>query len=103
MADIDPGRVDEIREMEKSAQETAAARYAAKGETFDSLGYKRPCFFQALGALRNEEGKDGRCVPIDDVVQWSRTAHGGKQFELFSSVEPDAGCMRWGLCETSEE
>jgi len=41
-------------------------------------------------------------MPIDEVVEWSRTARGGKQFELFQATESDAGCMRWGLCETGD-
>ena len=40
----------------------------------------------------------GRCVPIDDVILWARTAHGGRQFELFAP-EHEEGCVRWGLCE----
>tara|TARA_Y100000310_G_scaffold233986_1_gene236887 strand:- start:219 stop:1016 length:798 start_codon:yes stop_codon:yes gene_type:complete len=36
---------------------------------------------------------------IDDVVLWSKTTRGGRQFELFDSTEEDAGCMRWGLCD----
>ena len=35
--------------------------------------------------------------------EWARTGKGGKQFELFSSTDADAGCMRWGLCETSDK
>ena len=37
--------------------------------------------------------------PIEEVVEWSRTTHGGQQFDLLPP-DPDAGCMRWGLCET---
>ena len=40
-------------------------------------------------------------TPIDDVVQWSRTSRGGKQYELFASGAD--GCMRWGMCETASE
>ena len=35
-------------------------------------------------------------MTIDDVYQWSKTAHGGKQFELFSAERPT--CEKWGLC-----
>lgn len=93
IADVDPGRIDEIRALE--ADVTVRARHAAKGETFASLG-----FFQAMGALRTE-GRDGRMVTIDEAVTWSRTGKGGRQFELFAT-ESEAGCMRWGLCETEE-
>lgn len=39
---------------------------------------------------------------IRKVVDWSRTAYGGKQYELFTSTDADAGCMRWGLCDTGD-
>lgn len=97
IADTSPERIDEIRALEKDVTATARARYEAKGETFDSLNYSEPRFFQAAGALRSE-GRDGRGVDVDEAVSWSRTARGGKQFELFAP-ERD-GCVRWGLCET---
>lgn len=100
IADVDPGRIDEIRRLEADVAAAAQARHAAKGETFESLGYNRPAFFQAPGALRSE-GADGRCVPIDDVVAWSKTSRGGRQVELFSA--PNEGCVRWGLCEQAAD
>ena len=36
-------------------------------------------------------------MTIDDVREWSTTARGGKQFEMFSSEEPT--CVKWGMCE----
>lgn len=101
IADHDPERVKLIRELETRAQITAMERYAAAGETFESLGYNPPTFFQAAGALRSE-GKDGRMVPIDEVIRWARTARGGKQFELFAPQQEE-GCVRWGLCEAAPE
>lgn len=97
VADIDPDRIGLIRQLESEVTAGQAARKAAKGETLDNPS----AFFQASGAQRSE-GRSGRCVPIDEVVQWSRTAHGGHQFELFGPAEHERGCMRWGLCETSE-
>lgn len=46
-------------------------------------------------------GKTARnsLVPIREVVAWSRTEHGGKVLKLYDPPA-DAGCMRWGLCET---
>lgn len=103
IAEVDPGRIDAIRALEAEVTEAARLRHAAKGETFESLGYNRPTFFQAMGALRNEEGRDGRMVPIDEAVTWSRTSRGGKQLELFAPGPAEAGCMRWGLCETETD
>lgn len=36
--------------------------------------------------------------PIDEVVRWSKTAKGGRQFMVLQS-EPNDGCFRWGMCE----
>ena len=90
LADVDPTRIDTIRALEAEVQKAAEARYEARGETFESLGYNRPTFFQAMGALRTEGGGDGRCVPIDEAVAWSRTAHGGKQLEMFAGTGREA-------------
>jgi len=128
IADIDPSRIDLIRSLEEKVAIAAAYRYAEKGETFESLGYVKPAWFQAPVSNRTEvecehDGPEGylpqgcpRCNgtgvyvkrsgepwSIDRVVAWSRTDYGGKQMrmnELFAASERDAGCMRWGLCDT---
>ena len=44
----------------------------------------------------------GDCWPIDKVVSWAKTEHGGRQMMLLDAAmesSEDAGCMRWGLCE----
>lgn len=96
MAENHPERIDFIRDLENKVAERPSQRYAEKGETFESLGFVRPAFFQ-------DKTGGGRPWPIDEVVQWSKTSRGGKQFELFDAGERDAGCMRWGLCETNVE
>lgn len=101
LAEVDPERIDSIRNLEREVQAAAAAkRYALHGETFESKGFQIPALFQAQGAQRSE-AKDGRCVPIDSVIQWARTAHGGRQYELFAP-EREEGCVRWGLCESMQ-
>lgn len=93
MADVDPERVQLIRELEKVVGDLAEVRTAAKGEHGN-----RPAFYQA--SLRRAEDGKRPCVPIDTMIEWSRTAHGGRQFELlFPGAEQDKGCMRWGLCD----
>ncbi len=37
-----------------------------------------------------------KTTPIEEVVEWSRTARGGKQMPLFDLDPPS--CMKWGLC-----
>lgn len=76
IADTDPGRIGEIAELERELSERA--------------GEPRGWFQAPLG----REG----VWPIEEVVRWSRTSRGGRQYELFAST--DSGCMRWGLCET---
>ncbi len=93
IADTDPQRIDRIRHLEGLVTLKAKGRKEARGETLEN----NPSWFQA----RN--GGTGECWPIDTVVQWSKTSRGGKQFELFAAGERDAGCMRWGLCETNVE
>jgi 3'-phosphoadenosine 5'-phosphosulfate sulfotransferase (PAPS reductase)/FAD synthetase len=93
VADADPWRIDEIRTLEAEVAQKARERHAKAGieHTTD------PTFFQA------KTGGTGLCWPIDRVVGWSRTARGGKQLELFAAKSSDAGCMRWGLCDTGAE
>jgi 3'-phosphoadenosine 5'-phosphosulfate sulfotransferase (PAPS reductase)/FAD synthetase len=98
IADETPEVIEALRVLEQEVGDLAVARAAAKGTTLEALGHNRPTFFQAPGALRSE-GKDGRMVPIDEVVRWARTSRGGKQFELFAP-ETEQGCVRWGLCES---
>ncbi|MEM9489760.1 MAG: phosphoadenosine phosphosulfate reductase family protein [Myxococcota bacterium] len=90
VAELDPGRIDVIRELEQHVQERARARYAERGETFESLGYKPPTYFS------RDLGEGKAHIPIDDVVTWAKTSRGGRQFELFNREPP--GCYRWGLC-----
>lgn len=93
VADTDPGRIDLIRSLERESGEATAARALAKGEPVRNP----PSFFQA--PLRLADGSRP-CTPIDEVVAWSRTSHGGRQAELFAPGEGEEGCMRWGLCDT---
>ena len=92
----DPKRIDEIRALEKIVEIKARERYAKKGETFESLGYTPPTFFQS----RNGTGEQW---PIDKVVEWSKTSYGGKQMELFLPNEEERGCQMWGLCDVPSE
>lgn len=76
MADTDPGRVEEIAALEREVSEVA--------------GSPRTWF----------RDRTGKPWPIHDVVRWSRTSRGGKQHELFEASPHEAGCVRWGLCDT---
>jgi len=90
IADTDPERIDQIRALE--AELTAAAESRRHvGKAAMRVWFQAPI------------GGTGTGWPIDRVVEWSRTAHGGRQFELFAPPAHEQGCMRWGLCETVAE
>jgi 3'-phosphoadenosine 5'-phosphosulfate sulfotransferase (PAPS reductase)/FAD synthetase len=92
VSEMSPEKISLIREIEGKVEKLARDRYAAKGETFESLGYLPPTFFS-----RKVKGKTV-FSPIDEVVEWSKTSRGGVQYELFWS--PDrSSCMKWGLCD----
>ena len=93
VAEADPWRIDEIRQLEKEVGDAMESSLEAKGQTLEELGRARPGFFQS------KEG-DGKTWPIDKVVEWSKTSRGGKQFELFTADEP--GCQMWGLCDMGD-
>jgi len=57
-----------------------------------------PTFYQARAP---SDSGTYPCVPIDKVLEWARTGMGGRQFELFAASPREAGCTRWGLCDTS--
>lgn len=90
IAEHDPKRIERVRQLEAAVAARAEARHAAKGETFESLGYMRPTLFQAR--LKKHPL---RMWPIDMVVEWSKTDLGRETEE----VSEQAGCFRWGMCE----
>jgi hypothetical protein len=92
VAEIDPGRIEILRQLEKEVAELATARYAKKGETFKSLGYQEPTWFQApLG------GKKMQCA-VCEGSGICHTCHG--------NPPPDAECigcaMSHGVCVTCQ-
>ena len=77
VADLDDIRIGEIRELERTIQTAGATFFHTHGRT-------------------------SAPVRIDEAVDWSRTSRGGKQRELFA-MPGEAGCVRWGLCDTDKE
>jgi 3'-phosphoadenosine 5'-phosphosulfate sulfotransferase (PAPS reductase)/FAD synthetase len=90
----DDARVDVIRDLEALVGKVLLRR------KHDYTDKNLPSFFQSRAP---DENKKYPCVPIDNVLEWARTAYGGRQFELFASNPADAGCMRWGMCDTGGE
>lgn len=92
VADLAPDRIEEIRVMERET--SAAAKARGNESAFDvEHKYERTFFHGKLS-------REGKPFPIDTIVEWSRTGPGGKQFDLIEDEQP-AGCVRWGLCEST--
>lgn len=93
VADETPERIDEIRQLEADlldrmeAKKAASEEYRARAE---EKKYRAPTYFNHAASM----------TPIDEAVAWSRTAHGGRQVELFHTMPEDSGCLRWGLCDS---
>jgi hypothetical protein len=90
VAEHAPSQIDKIRELEREVVKIRRERNEEKpGRYSHELG----TFFQGRSTRKGVE-------PIDEVVLWSQTVHGGRQFPLLLDP-PTGGCMRWGLCEQS--
>lgn len=121
VAEVWPERIDEIESLEQANTIVRAERNEAKP---DRYAFSEATFFQSREVIRREQklapatAKDvreeratavgemilkrvaiWRVMNIRRVVEWSRTAHGGKQYPMFREPEPDGGCFRWGLCD----
>ncbi len=94
IANEDPARIDLISELEAFATEKADARAAAKGKT----NHHPRTFFMGQGP-KDLFPRGRGAMPIADVVNWAKTGKGGRQFMLIDDPDPDAGCVRWGMCE----
>lgn len=90
IAELDPGRIDELRAAEAEITELRSARNEANPGRYT---HAEASFFQTI-----RKGFSG----IDPVVSWAKTDRGGRQLPLFAPP-PRGGCMRWGLCDTGED
>lgn len=77
-----PERIDQIRKLEDDISQ-------ARG--------RLRTFFSGAGP--SSLGGRSAYMPIDKVVDWSRTDHGSYQTALFLDHAEDPGCVRWGMCE----
>jgi hypothetical protein len=110
MAEVDPGRIDMIRELEAHVAKLRQKRYDNRGA---KENHPPTWFAHRLAAWS-----------IDEVVAWARSDRGtttwrrafnqtdptldlkarlaALQPELFTAPSHEQGCMRWGLCETDQ-
>lgn len=87
IADLTPDHIARLREWERLV--ALASKY---GEA---------TFFPAMTDSADRTRRD-RYAGIDDVVEWSRTSRGGRQFDLFFQEQAGGGCASdLGLCERS--
>ncbi len=87
--EVAPERVKEIALLEEETTALRASRNAADPGRYKHL---RGSFFQT-----RDRANDG-AMPIREVVAWSKTERGGRQFPILQPL-PSGGCMRWGTCE----
>lgn len=86
-------RIAEIEALENESTLLRAERNAVEPDRYK---HKIATFFQS------RDPKAIAPMGIRDVVLWAKTDRGGKQLPIFESA-PTGGCMRWGLCETSQQ
>lgn len=84
-------RIAEIRALEIECTELRVTRNAEQPGRYT---HAQASFFQTRHGVEP--------MTIDDVVQWARTDHGGRQLPLLPEP-PDGGCFRWGMCESPQE
>ena len=99
LAETDSNRIDLIRDLEREIQLAAKERrelILESGGEIKNKNLKPPTFFMGLGY-------GFTMPPIDDVVQWSKTSRGGKQYNFFREDELEPGCMSWGLCDAGSD
>lgn len=125
IADKDPGRIRRLRVLEEDVGEATLARWNRdRAMWLWPTPLRPPPSLDKAGAsvrLAGWEAERARLferpftrsswfqaptrrfgtMPIHEVVQWSRTSRGGRQWELFAPGPNEDGCMRWGMCETS--
>lgn len=88
VAEHEPARIDQIRELEAWCTDERARRNAEQPGRYK---HARATFFQHHPDRPEIYG-------IDAVVAWSRTKRGGKVLPLLPEP-PRGGCFKWGLCE----
>ena len=95
ISEIDPARIDRIERLEDDISSAASDRLKSD---------QRRGFFQSKIPTVSMDGSSvSPAWPIRKVVEWSTTARGGRQFQLFGEDYASDGCMRWGMCETEPE
>lgn len=96
ISQLAPERIDLIEQLESQVNEVKKAKILARGEDYDET--HPSAFFWGRLAREGATASSG----IRDVVEWSKTARGGRQLLLIDEPDPEGGCVRWGMCEHPE-
>ena len=91
MAQVWPERVDQIEALERRFTALRVERNSVKPGRYS---HPQATFFQSRRADMQPQG-------IRELVDWSYTSRGGKQFDLFPGAR--GGCMSWGVCDLPPE
>lgn len=99
-AEDDQGQLETIRNLEKEIGplvQLKAKNRAEKNDTeFDPDNVVGSTFFCS--------SKKPYPYPVDEAIDWAKTARGGIQYELFTPQNPsERGCQMWGLCDLPDE
>jgi 3'-phosphoadenosine 5'-phosphosulfate sulfotransferase (PAPS reductase)/FAD synthetase len=85
IADLTPEHIARLREWERLVAQASK--------------YGQATFFPAMTDSADRDRRD-RYSGIDDIVEWSRTSRGGRQFDLFFQQQGGGGCTSdLALCE----
>jgi 3'-phosphoadenosine 5'-phosphosulfate sulfotransferase (PAPS reductase)/FAD synthetase len=95
VADTDPARIAELRELEDEVTNAARVKATAAGEELDWIR----CMFSIRESKKRLDPKTGemrrhhRPMPIDEAIAWARAGVARKAPE-----EPATSCGEWGFC-----
>jgi len=105
IADSDPDRIAVLRRLEEIMGDLLEERVAKLNTTLEAKGWVRSAWFINPQPKRDPiTGKrNGSPWPIDRVIRWAKTKHGGRQYELFAPPSREFGCMAWGLCDMGDD
>ena len=101
IAETDPDRIDLMEELEQIVTLKVREKVIARGEVVKTA--HSGWFWNGSAGKHSDGRRRGEAWKIRDVVEWSKTSYGGKQYELFAPPDQEFGCMRWGVCDTGAQ
>ena len=118
MANLTPVHVEVIADLEREMTRLSLQRVAERQQTpipegldddtreiavqlRDPTHWRNQRTFFGVG----DKGRGWDSYGIRRTIEWAQTDRGGRQLPMFSPLDTAAqdGCMRWGMCEVSQE